>query len=47
MAEFIHQYGTEPKCYRALYRSRGPMGHSPEPGMWQAGAVAVSARGLS
>jgi hypothetical protein len=26
MAEFIEQYGTEAKCYRALYRSRWPKG---------------------
>lgn len=26
MAQFIRQYGTEAKCYRALYRSRWPHG---------------------
>lgn len=26
MAQFIQQYGTEAKCYRALYRSRWPRG---------------------
>ncbi len=26
MAQFIQQYGTEAKCYRALYRSRWPHG---------------------
>ncbi|HOC11957.1 MAG TPA: transposase, partial [Thermomonas sp.] len=26
MAQFIQQYGTEAKCYRALYRTRWPQG---------------------
>ena len=26
MTQFIEQYGTEAKCYRALYRSRWPLG---------------------
>ncbi|KZC43074.1 transposase, partial [Rhodanobacter sp. FW510-R12] len=26
MVEFMQQYGTEAKCYRALYRSRWPQG---------------------
>ena len=26
MADFVRQYGTEAKCYRALYRSRWPNG---------------------
>ena len=26
MAQFIQRYGTEAKCYRALYRARWPQG---------------------
>ncbi|MBS0211957.1 MAG: transposase, partial [Proteobacteria bacterium] len=26
MVQFIQQYGTEAKCYRALYRARWPHG---------------------
>ncbi|PWK81820.1 transposase [Fulvimonas soli] len=26
MSEFIHRYGTEAKCYRALYKWRWPHG---------------------
>lgn len=27
MSEFIHRYGTEAKCYRALYKWRWPEGY--------------------
>ncbi|WP_027485787.1 transposase, partial [Rhodanobacter sp. OR87] len=26
MAQFIRRYGTEARCYRALYRARWPQG---------------------